>query len=160
MLLLSWRCSWGKTLGKVGTMLLTGAALSQPPMPSGSILAAGAPLSPALTQPAEVAVDIGTKQANSEAEPPAVPTLPASVPAAIGPEEAGIVGLTPGPADDVGMGHLRPSNVTSLLGSNWRSSPILYARWLRSVALPIIDSPKVIGLWLLMGSNDQLFRRR
>ncbi|NJL46208.1 MAG: hypothetical protein HC929_00205 [Leptolyngbyaceae cyanobacterium SM2_5_2] len=107
-------------------------------------------------------MSLGIKQGVAEASPPAVPPLPASVPPAIGPEETGIVGLTPGPVDDVGVGHLHPSNVTSLLGSNWRSSPILHASWLRSIALPIYIGPNgdhwgwLINGWLIPNGSGPI----
>ncbi|HIK43890.1 MAG TPA: hypothetical protein IGR64_03275, partial [Leptolyngbyaceae cyanobacterium M65_K2018_010] len=94
--------------------------------------------------------------------PPTVPLLPESVPAAIAPNLAGIVGMTPTPEAQLGIGHLRPSNLTSLAGQNWRSSPLLYADWLRSIALPIYAAPGgdlwawLINGWLMVAGADPL----
>ncbi|MBE9156960.1 hypothetical protein IQ265_08980 [Nodosilinea sp. LEGE 06152] len=89
---------------------------------------------------------------------PAVPPLPDSVPDAIDPDEAGIVGLNPAPNDDIGLGHLRPTSLSSA-GPN---APQLGAEWLRGVALPIYPTPEsehwgwLINGWLVPNDADPL----
>ncbi|MGF1567034.1 MAG: hypothetical protein ACFCVD_02975 [Nodosilinea sp.] len=112
--------------------------------------------------PTTVTVTEKQTTAEVEAAPPSVPALPNNIPAANTPDEAGIVGLTPAPGDDMGIGHLRPSDLTSLAGSNWRTSPILNAGWLRGVALPIYVGPGgelwgwLVNGWLIPNGYDPI----
>ncbi len=159
-------CSWRKQLAGVSLAILTGGVLGPMLTPVEARLISGSsPLALSPTPelvPGRSTPQATPKQATPEATPPVVPPLPTSVPAATGPEETGIVGLLPGPADDVGVGHLRPSNLTSLAGQNWPSSPILHARWLRSVALPIYIGPNgnhwgwLINGWLIPNGSSPI----
>jgi hypothetical protein len=98
----------------------------------------------------------------TEPEAPAVPALPEPIPAAVMPEAAGIVGLSPNSGSFLGIGHLRPRDLTSLEGRNWESSPLLNAGWLRSVALPIYVGPSgdpwgwLINGWLIIPGYDPI----
>lgn len=89
---------------------------------------------------------------------PAVPPLPDSVPDAIDPDEAGIIGLNPAPNDDIGLGQLRPTSFPPA-GPN---APRLGAEWLRGVALPIYPTPEsdhwgwLINGWLIPNDADPL----
>ena len=102
------------------------------------------------------------KQHQASEQRPTVPALPADIPTAIEPDENGIVGLMPQPNDDLGIGHLRPADLDSLAGNNWRNSPLLNARWLRGTALPIYAAPEgdpwgwLVNGWLLSDGHDPL----
>lgn len=71
-----------------------------------------------------------------------VPPLPRELPAAIAPQSSGIVGLSPGPEDILGIGHLRPKDVSFLNSQDWINSPLLEANWLQGVALPLYAEPR------------------
>ncbi|MGB3200619.1 MAG: hypothetical protein WBA99_06945 [Nodosilinea sp.] len=76
---------------------------------------------------------------------PRVPPLPSPVPAAIVPNEAGIIGLDPAPNDNVGVGQLRPDSAES-------SDISEGADWLQGVALPIYPTPEQSHWgWLING---------
>ena len=84
---------------------------------------------------------------------PGVPPLPEPIPSPISPEQGGIILLTPTSNDNAeGVGQLRPADLTSLAGANWPNSPLLYANWLRGVAIPIYPSPESDSWgWLING---------
>lgn len=113
-----------------------------------------APLQPLATQL--------LKQDVSALERPGVPSLPENLPDVVDPSPNGIVGLTPGPDDDIGIGHLRPQNLRSLNSEDWSSSPLLNAKWLRGVALPIYVGPGdahwgwLVNGWLIPNGYDPI----
>ncbi|MBU6230425.1 MAG: hypothetical protein KGQ93_12115 [Cyanobacteria bacterium REEB459] len=77
------------------------------------------------------------------------PAWPVAVPVPIDPQPSGITGLTPTPAEDLGLGHLRPllppSGSTSL-------GPLGDAHWLAQVTLPVYAQPgEVAWGWLIHG---------
>lgn len=77
---------------------------------------------------------------------PVTPPLPTPLPDPIVPEAAGIIGLTPSPNDDVGVGHLRPAIPSPA------NDDLSGAGWLRDVALPIYPSPESAPWgWLVNG---------
>lgn len=91
---------------------------------------------------------------------PSVPPLPAEVPAAVSPDSSGILGLYPDPEDNVGVGQLRPQDL-SVLSSNQADS-FADANWLRRVALPIYVEPNgphwgwIINGWLVPDGYDPI----
>ena len=94
----------------------------------------------------------GLKQTDSATEQPVVPPLPEEIPNSVEPSPNGIVGLSPGPDDEIGIGHLRPQDLSSLDGEDWIDSSILNAKWLRGIALPIYVGPGADHWgWLLNG---------
>ncbi|MGG6240471.1 hypothetical protein ACQ4N7_17740 [Nodosilinea sp. AN01ver1] len=117
-------------------------ALSGPAAPRLSSNAPGIAALPALTP-----------RDKQDPSSPAIPPLPDPVPAAIDPDEAGIISLSPAPNDDIGLGLLRPT------GPN---APLLGAEWLRGVALPIYPTPEsepwgwLINGWLIPNGADPL----
>ncbi|MEM1311178.1 MAG: hypothetical protein AAGF98_17075 [Cyanobacteria bacterium P01_H01_bin.153] len=86
---------------------------------------------------------------------PPVPPLPASIPMPRVPEAEGIMGLMPNPEDDIGVGHLRPRDVSFLDGTEQTASSLLEAGWLQSAAIPIYIEPNgmhwgwIINGWLV-----------
>ncbi|MGF1459467.1 MAG: hypothetical protein ACFBSG_10620 [Leptolyngbyaceae cyanobacterium] len=72
---------------------------------------------------------------------PPVPPLPSTLPPARVPASTGIIGLMPEAGDDIGVGHLRPQDVSFLAEPNWASSPLLGAGWLQASAIPIYIEP-------------------
>lgn len=135
-----------------------------PPI-SSAALASALILPGWLAQPALASL-LSLSEMNGAAEEqissPSIPTLPDQIPAAFSPAESGIVGLNPDPSDDLGIGHLRPAELSSLAGNNWRSSPLLNARWLRGTALPIYASPEgepwgwLVNGWLMIEGHEPL----
>lgn len=103
-----------------------------------------------------------SKQNGGMAERPVVPRLPDTIPNVVDPSPNGIVGLNPGPEDDIGVGHLRPQNLSSLEGTDWINSPMLNAKWLRGVALPIYVGPGadhwgwLVNGWLIPNGYDPI----
>ena len=102
------------------------------------------------------------KQDGPTAEQPGVPSLPDNLPDGVDPSPNGIIGLTPGPDDDIGIGHLRPQNLRSLNSEDWSNSPLLNAKWLRGVALPIYVGPGdahwgwLVNGWLIPNGYDPI----
>ncbi|MBD2256478.1 hypothetical protein [Pseudanabaena sp. FACHB-2040] len=94
--------------------------------------------------------------------PVPVPPFPETVPEAISPDPAGLVGLHPTEEADLGIGHLRPKQVSSLQDSSWPQSPTANASWLRDVTLPIYAAPEgepwgwFINGWLVTDQADPL----
>ncbi|MFZ4639533.1 MAG: hypothetical protein ACOYMP_03880 [Nodosilinea sp.] len=83
---------------------------------------------------------------------PTLPPWPLTVPTPIDPQVSGITGLSPKPEDDLGIGHLQPLDRSSLQAENWTLSPLLYARWLRQVAIPLYAEPGESPWgWLIRG---------
>ena len=103
-----------------------------------------------------------SKQEGLRSQRPEVPLLPDDLPDVVDPSPNGIIGLSPGPDDDIGVGHLRPQNLGSLDTEDWNNSPLLNARWLRGVALPIYVGPGsdhwgwLINGWLIPNGNDPI----
>lgn len=98
-------------------------------------------------------------QAAEGADSVPVPPLPTSVPQAITPNPAGITGLDPSPQANLGIGHLRPRDLSSLQDN----SALVNAGWLRGVALPIYAQPGdeqpwawLINGWLIIGQSQPL----
>jgi hypothetical protein len=126
---------------------------------------AGSNLSPAqATSP-----DPTPARAEADSQPQLHPitALPAPLPDPIAPLAAGITALAPGPNTAVGIGHLRPADLSPLegdpLASNSRSrNAILHANWLQGIALPIYPSPNssawgwLINGWLIPTSGPPL----
>jgi hypothetical protein len=113
------------------------------------------PSAPALPQP--VSVPLAQGQAG-----PSLPPLPETIPEAIAPAESGIVGLLPAADADIGIGHLRPRDLSFLDSEDWASSPSLDANWLQSVALPIYAEPGgepwgwLVNGWLIPNGGEPL----
>jgi len=86
---------------------------------------------------------------------PPVPPLPDPLPASRIPPREGIMGLVPAPDDDLGVGHLRPQDLSFLEATDPASSPLLGAGWLQSAAIPIYIEPNgshwgwMINGWLV-----------
>ncbi len=103
-----------------------------------------------------------SKQEGLRSQRPEVPLLPDDLPDVVDPSPNGIIGLSPGPDDDIGVGHLRPQNLGSLDTEDWNNSPLLNARWLRGVALPIYVGPGsdhwgwLVNGWLIPNGNDPI----
>jgi hypothetical protein len=103
-----------------------------------------------------------SKQEGLLSQRPEVPLLPDDLPDVVDPSPNGIIGLSPGPDDDIGVGHLRPQNLGSLDTEDWNNSPLLNARWLRGVALPIYVGPGsdhwgwLVNGWLIPNGNDPI----
>ncbi|MDB9526617.1 hypothetical protein PN498_11495 [Oscillatoria sp. CS-180] len=99
--------------------------------------------------------------AQSRVSPP-VPPLPSPLPTATPPTESGIVGLSPEPTDDIGVGHLRPRDLSFLETENWTDSPYLGANWLQAAAIPIYTEPDgshwgwIISGWLVPNGQEPL----
>ncbi|MEA5448942.1 hypothetical protein VB780_10210 [Leptolyngbya sp. CCNP1308] len=118
-------------IGLFATTALLGTTLSSPLQAAPDALAA-APH------------NLRDKQDTSEPTPPPLPT---PLPEPILPEAAGIIGLTPAPNDEVGVGNLRPANPTTGI-----SDELSGAGWLSEVALPIYPSPESVHWgWLING---------
>lgn len=75
------------------------------------------------------------------AETPPVPPLPSQLPEAIQPTSEGIVGLFPEPSANLGIGHLRPRDLSELLDAQETESIYLGAGWLQAAAIPIHTAP-------------------
>ena len=108
---------------------------------------------PKVQLPTTAAVALNAKQDSSE---PTLPSRPSVIPEAILPDEAGIIGLSPSPSDDVGIGQLRPA---MLPGSG---NALRKANWLRGVTLPIYPSPEsdhwgwLLNGWLIPNDGEPL----
>lgn len=93
---------------------------------------------------------------------PPVPPLPASIPQPIPPIAEGITGLAPQASELLGVGHLRPSDITFLEQEDWPSSPHLGANWLQSSAVPIYVEPEgnhwgwLLNGWLIPNNQEPL----
>lgn len=102
----------------------------------------------------DYAAAIPTPVAQARVSPP-VPPLPDPLPEAQSPSAEGIVGLSPQPSDDIGVGHLRPQDLAFLEDPDWTDSPLLGANWLRSAAIPIYREPNgdhwgwILSGWLI-----------
>lgn len=117
-------------IGLLATTALLGTTLSRPLQAAPDALA--------------VPQNLRDKQDTSE---PTTPPLPTPLPEPTIPAAAGIIGLTPAPNDDIGVGHLRPANPTTDIGDELSG-----AGWLRDVALPIYPSPESAHWgWLING---------
>ncbi len=103
-----------------------------------------------------------SKQAEATPISPAVPALPTAIPNAVAPPNSGIIGLNPGPTEDLGIGLLQPQNLTFLDNAAWEDSPLAYGRWLRSMALPLYTSPNgdlwgwLINGWLIIEGYEPI----
>ncbi|MBD1915553.1 hypothetical protein [Leptolyngbya sp. FACHB-60] len=87
-------------------------------------------------------------QGKQDAVIPSPPPLPTPPPEPISPDATGIIGLTPAPNDNIGVGHLRPVNLLSTNAMGTREG----ASWLRDVALPIYPNPDSAPWgWLING---------
>jgi hypothetical protein len=125
----------------VGVCLVANMPVAGYAAPSSS-LASMAPFSP-LAPPAQVA--------QTRISPP-VPPLPDPIPEAWSPAVEGIVGLSPQASDNIGVGHLRPRDLSFLDEPDWIESPLLGADWLQSAAIPIYNEPNGIHWgWILSG---------
>ncbi|MBD2105854.1 hypothetical protein [Leptolyngbya subtilissima] len=98
----------------------------------------------AAPEPLSITQDLRGKQ---DASTPSLPPLPTPLPDSIIPDATGIIGLTPAANDDIGIGHLRPVNL-----STGTTEGLSGASWLRDVALPIYPSPDSAHWgWLING---------
>ncbi|MBW4463558.1 MAG: hypothetical protein KME47_25450 [Nodosilinea sp. WJT8-NPBG4] len=108
----------------------------------------------AAPEPPAIPQDLRDKQ---DAATPSLPPLPTPLPDPIIPDATGIIGLTPASNDDVGVGHLRPVNL-----STDATDALSGAGWLRDVALPIYPSPDsahwgwLINGWLVPNDAEPL----
>lgn len=136
------------------------------PLLSATVLAASgmlahvakaADLFTAVTPPAVSAGEL----AQARTSPP-VPPLPEPLPEPRVPATEGIVGLLPEPDEDVGVGYLRPSDLTFLEGPDRTDSPLLGAGWLQSAAIPIYIEPDgshwgwIIRGWLVPNGQQPI----
>lgn len=144
--------SWGALLAASCLMALAaGTPAWAEPDSAGELNAAVSPVP---------AVNLRAIQAN--AAPVPLPPLPTDVPEAVSPDPAGLVGLYPTQAAELGIGHLRPKDLSSLQDSNWPNSPLLNANWLRGVALPLYAQPGgepwgwFVNGWLMVDQNPPL----
>jgi hypothetical protein len=102
------------------------------------------------------------KQNSAPGDQPVVPPLPEDIPGVVDPSPEGIIGLAPGPEDNIGVGHLRPDNLNSLEGDDWTTSPMVNGRWLKGTALPIYIGPGsdhwgwLINGWLIPNGYDPI----
>lgn len=93
---------------------------------------------------------------------PPVPPLPDPLPTAQTPAASGIVGLAPAPDDEIGVGHLRPRDLSFLEQPDWTESPYLGANWLQATAVPIYIEPNgshwgwIISGWLIPNGQDPI----
>ncbi|HEY9763316.1 MAG TPA: hypothetical protein V6D07_12375, partial [Trichocoleus sp.] len=92
-----------------------------------------------------------------------VPSFPDTVPEAISPDETGLVDLDPRPQSNLGIGHLRPEDLSFQQSMSRESSALSNANWLRGVALPIYARPGdrqpwawLINGWLIIGQSQAL----
>lgn len=115
------------------------------------------------TAPTQPQAVVPTKQNDGDnPTAPPVPPLPDTLPEATVPPNGGIVGLTPGPADDLGVGMLQPLNLNFLDDGDWEAHPLAEGRWLRSVALPLYVGPNgehwgwIVNGWLMINGYEPL----
>ncbi|MEM1281530.1 MAG: hypothetical protein AAGG53_16255 [Cyanobacteria bacterium P01_H01_bin.152] len=93
---------------------------------------------------------------------PAVPPLPTALPEAISPTVGGIVGLYPEVSEDIGIGHLRPKDLSFLEEPDWPENENIGAGWLQAIAVPIYAAPGenhwgwLIDGWLVPNGQEPL----
>jgi len=93
---------------------------------------------------------------------PPVPPLPNPLPTPRIPAREGIMGIMPEPDDDLGVGHLRPKDLSFLEATDPASSPLLGAGWLQSAAIPIYIEPDgshwgwIINGWLVPNGQSAI----
>lgn len=140
----------------LGTALWLGTSFS-----CGLALASSMPNSPSQPAPPTTAVDPPPAVSQSRVSPP-VPPLPTVLPPPTPPGMDGLVGLHPEPMDDIGVGHLRPENLTFLEGPDGVDSHYLGANWLRAAAIPIYIEPDgthwgwIINGWLVPNGQEPI----
>lgn len=94
--------------------------------------------------------------------PPPVPPPPNPVPSSRVPSAAGIVGLVPEDVSDIGVGHLRPQDLSFLTAADEDSQSLLGAGWLQSAAIPIYIEPNgthwgwIINGWLVPNGQSPI----
>ncbi|HEY9888256.1 MAG TPA: hypothetical protein V6D02_07625 [Candidatus Obscuribacterales bacterium] len=120
-----------------------------------SLLTLGSLANPTPADPADptspTAQSFPAPLAQTRLSPP-VPPLPYPVPPARPPGDTGITGLIPAVTDDLGVGHLRPRDLSFLDAADWPDSPYLGANWLQAAAVPIYIEPNGIHWgWLMSG---------
>ncbi len=97
-----------------------------------------------------------------ESTAPVRPPLPLTIPEAGVPPNTGIVGLIPGPEDNLGIGLLQPRDLSFLNTTAWENHPLAYGRWLRSVALPLYVGPNgdhwgwIVNGWLMINGYEPI----
>lgn len=115
------------------------------------------PLADTFNQPS-----VGVQPKQTEPSAPARPPLPTDIPEAVVPPNNGIVGLIPGPEDNLGMGLLQPRDLSFLDTTAWEDNPMAYGRWLRSVAIPLYVSPSgdpwgwLVNGWLIIDGYEPI----
>ena len=145
----------GFSLGTQATGKLAALAVDPPASPANRVTA---PDPAPQAGPKGDPTDPQTKQESS----PTLPPLPTTIPEAVVPPNGGIVGLTPGPEDDLGIGVLQPRNLDFLDGAAWDPHPLAYGRWLRSVALPLYVGPNgdhwgwIVNGWLIINDYEPI----
>ncbi len=106
------------------------------------------------TSPSLLAV-AGADQLAQATTPPPVPPQPNPIPASRVPSEAGIMEANPETGDDIGVGHLRPQDLSFLENTGDENRSLLGAGWLQSAAIPIYIQPNgahwgwIINGWLV-----------
>lgn len=105
---------------------------------------------------------IGSSLAQAEPSLP-VPPLPSTLPEPFSPDGQGILGLYPEAEDDIGVGHLRPANLSFFDTSNGDTDTALRgAGWLSQIAIPLYVSPEgehwgwLIRGWLIPNGYDPI----
>lgn len=84
--------------------------------------------------------------------PPPVPPQPNPVPSSRVPSAEGIVGLFPEDVSDIGVGHLRPQDLSFLAATDEDSRSLRGAGWLQAAAIPIYIEPNGTHWgWILNG---------
>jgi hypothetical protein len=137
---------WGKRAWGSGVV---------PGLLTGLLIIVAATAAPSTLSNAQASTGDGLAVIKQDSLTPAVPPRPPATPAAITPDEAGIINLTPAPNDDIGVGHLRPS-------ASDTPEELSGASWLRGVVLPIYPSPEndhwgwLINGWLIPNGAEPL----
>ena len=100
--------------------------------------------------------------AQARSSSPPVPPLPNPLPTAQAPSVEGIMGLTPEPTADIGIGHLRPQDLSFLENPDSVNRRYLGANWLRAAAIPIYTEPNglhwgwIISGWLIPNNEEPI----
>ncbi|MEO0535917.1 MAG: hypothetical protein AAF215_18840 [Cyanobacteria bacterium P01_A01_bin.123] len=142
-------------------------AIAQIPMPAVQYTSLPRQVSAAHLQPPSTefnAIDIN-RLAQAETPQPVVPVppLPSALPEPFSPDGQGILGLYPEADDDIGVGHLRPANLSFFETSNSDPSGVLRgAGWLSQIAIPLYAGPDgdhwgwLIRGWLIPNGYDPI----
>jgi hypothetical protein len=106
---------------------------------------------------------VGTDGVAQTPTPPPVPPQPNPVPASRVPATTGIMGVTPATEDDIGVGHLRPQDLSFLENPDEDdNASLLGVGWLQSAAIPIYIEPDgahwgwIINGWLVPNGQSPI----